>query len=283
MPVRPICNPRFYPGSSELCRRRIENLTQDFEIPEEPADLIGGLVPHAGWEYSGAVAAHVWKSLREKSQPRTIIIFGAVHYPGVTRNTVYPEGSWETPIGALEVDRELARSLVDSMDPLLIGGTEAHEQEHSIEVQLPFIKGLFPDCKILPIAVPLHHTPVQLGDRIGALTREMGVIAVGSTDLTHYGKRYQLFHRGTGPAAHEWMVKNDRRILDLIEPLQATEIQAEVVAHHNACGPGAIAASLAFARARGAERGIVLEYTTSYDVEPEGEFETAVGYSGVVF
>jgi hypothetical protein len=229
------------------------------------------------------VAAHAWKCLGERSEPGTIILFGAVHYPGVHRNAAFPGGAWETPLGDLEVDGALARRVVEHLGPSLISSEAAHEREHSLEVQAPFIKALFPRARILPIAVPPRSDAAQLGERLAELTGTEAVIAVGSSDLTHYGERYSFAPAGTGPQAHEWMKRNDRRILSLIETLDCGEVHREVAAHHNACGPGAIAATLAFARAAGRQTSVLLEYTTSHDVVPEPEFNMAVGYAGVVF
>ncbi|MBI4584474.1 MAG: AmmeMemoRadiSam system protein B [Planctomycetes bacterium] len=280
---RPIFNPGWYPVTPDECRRQIEEFNRDFTVPAGLADLKGGLVPHAGWVYSGRVAAHTWKALSDRSSPGTVILFGAVHYSGVHRNAAYPGGSWETPFGPIAVDEELARKLEQALGPLLVADEEAHEQEHSLEVHVPFVKALFPQARILPIAVPPSAAAAPLGRKIGELARGEAVIAVGSTDLTHYGRRYAFAPKGSGPAAHEWMRKNDELLLSLVQELKAEEIQDEVEAHQNACGPGAIAAALAFARAQGKKSATVLEHTTSFDVAPDREFTMAVGYAGVVF
>jgi len=271
----------FYPGD---CRRQVEEFLAGFEPPDEPAELVAGVVPHAGWEYSGRVAAQVWQSLAERAQPQTIIILGAFHRGGLSLSAVYPEGEWDTPLGPVEVDSRLAAEILAEFHALAVANTAAHRDEHSIEVQLPFLKVILPETKVVPIAVPLGGNPVQLGDLLGHLVQERAVVAVGSTDFTHYGEeRYAFAPRGTGPSAHEWLKANDRRLLTLVEGLLPEEMPPEVAAHHNACGPGALAATTAFARAQGAEKGIVLEHTTSYEVRPEPEFTCGVGYAGVVF
>ena len=151
-------------------------------------------------------------------------------------------------------------------------------------MQVPFIKALQPEAKIVPIAVPPSGHPVQLGDLLARIAREKPFVVVASTDLTHYGEeRFAFAPRGKGPAAHEWMKANDQRLIGLAESLLAEEILPEVVAHHNACGPGALAAATSFARARGAERGVLIEHTTSQDVQPEDPFTFGVGYAGMIF
>jgi hypothetical protein len=271
----------FYPGD---CLKQIEEFLLGFEPPDEPAELVSGVVPHAGWQYSGRVAARVWQSLAERARPETVILLGAVHHARISENAVYPDGEWETPLGPVAVNAALAAEILEEVKPLAVADTEAHREEHSIEVQMPFLKALLPDATVVPIAVPLSGHPVQLGDLLAHLTRSRRVVAVASSDLTHYGEeRYSYAPRGTGPTAHEWMKANDRRLLGLLTGLRAEEIPPEVAAHHNACGPGALAAATAFARARGAEKGMLLEHTNSHDVKPEGEFTFGVGYAGLVF
>lgn len=274
-------NRNFYPGDA---RRQIEEFLRGFDPPEEPVDLVGGVVPHAGWIYSGRVAAKVWHTLQERAHPETVIIFGAVHSHGLGENAIYPEGSWETPLGDVEIDADLVSEIIHEIQPLCVKDAGAHLGEHSIEVQVPFVKALMSQAKIVPIAVPPTSHPVQLGDRLGHMVKDRSVVAVASTDLTHYGEdRFAFAPRGTGSAAHEWMKANDRRVLELAEKLRAEEIPPEVASHHNACGPGALTAATAFARARGAERGFVLEHLTSHEVHAEEPFTFGVGYAGMIF
>jgi MEMO1 family protein len=278
---RSMSRRNFYAGD---LAKQVKEFLAGFEPPDEPAELVAGVVPHAGWMYSGKVAARVWRTLALRAKPETVIIFGAVHTANLHQNAVYAEGSWETPIGDVEVDSVLAREILAELKHLVVADPSAHDDEHSIEVHVPMVKAILPKAKIVPIAVPPSSNPVRLGDLLGHLVRDRRAVAVGSSDLTHYGEEHFAFApRGTGPAAHEWMKANDRRVLDLIENLLADEIVPEVASHHNACGPGALAAVTAFAKARGAERGNVLEQTTSYDVAPEGTFTGGVGYAGVVF
>jgi len=113
--------------------------------------------------------------------------------------------------------------------------------------------------------------------------RRPSAVVVASSDLTHYGERYGMAPAGTGPAAETWMKANDRRIIDLATAMKAEAIVPEAESHHNACGSGAMAAAVACAKALGRKNGVLVEYTTSHDVMPEGEFDMAVGYAGIVF
>jgi len=284
-PRRRIENAAFYTDSSSRCRAWIRELASTARATSLRGELCAGIVPHAGWRYSGAVALEVWKNLQSGSQPDVIIVFGAVHYPGVRRNSAYPGGSWDTPLGPIPVDGVLTDVLKEKLEQLLDMDARAHDQEHSIEVQLPFVKNFFPDSRVLPIAVPPGPPAVLLGQKIAEATQDLPVIAVGSTDLTHYGERYHFAPEGSGRQACDWMLGNDRRMIDLMLGIHADDVLSEARGYRNACGPGAIAATLSFARSRGISSGELLRHTTSHEVEkgsPEN-FNMAVGYAGIVF
>ena len=281
MQVREACAPHFYEGD---CARSTNRFLSGFSVPAQPARAVAGIVPHAGWQYSGAVAAKVFESIRQKANPATFIIFGAVHrWAGI--NGVFARGSWATPLGNIEIDEVLAARILDATSEWTVEDPKAHSGEHSIEVELPFLKYLFPQAKFVPIAVNPDSRAVPLGSRVGEIVRdfERPVVLIGSTDLTHYGDAYAFTPAGFGPRAHQWVHENDARILRLAGQMKAQEIIEEASSHRNACGAGALAATVAAAKVLGAGRGYQVEYTTSYDVVPEDEFRMAVGYAGILF
>jgi hypothetical protein len=166
----------------------------------------------------------------------------------------------------------------------------AHDQEHSIEVQVPLLRHVLPEVRIVPIAVLPDRQAATLGRMVGLVIRtlEADAVCLGSTDLTHYGPSYGFAPKGMGAAAIRWMrEENDRRMLDLMVAVDADKVVAEARAHANACGAGAVAATLAAARELGAQRGCIVQYTTSYDVMRDSmgrpDADAAVGYGGVVF
>lgn len=275
----------FYPASDRAARREIEAFltAADPQPPERP--VVAGLVPHAGWTYSGATAAYVFSLLGRQEPPETVVLFGAVHTWGVTHPSVYPSGVWRTPLGAIEVDAEFARRLLDAQPRSVLESAEAHAQEHSLEVQTPFIRYLLPEARILPIAMPPTGESARIGRAVAQVARDLGrrTVAIGSTDLTHYGPRYGIAPVGVGPQALEWVRENDARILDLAVRMEEERVIGEAQAHHNACGAGAVAATIAYAKELGAAEGRLLHYTTSYDVFPQGQPTDMVGYGAVVF
>lgn len=201
---------------------------------------------------------------------------------------MFGAGRWETPIGPALVDNRLTERILGHTN-LIVDDPYAHEEEHSIEVQVPFVKHLFPDAKIVPIMVP----PVEIADEVGqAVGRTLtsyqyDVLIIGTTDLTHYGPRYGFNPHGIGSNGNAWAKsENDRRFIDLLCAMKAKELVPEAYEQKNACSSGAAAATVAAAAALGATQGVLLEHTTSSDVlrgQAPGAEEDSVGYAAVVF
>ncbi len=286
MPVRsPTVAGMFYQAQETACRRQVADCLRAGEPLDTKLPILGGVVPHAGWSFSGPTAGCVFASLGAQEAPETVVLFGAVHSWGVTVSSEYGSGSWLTPLGNLSIDEELAQELLRAGGKIVVDRPKAHAGEHSIEVQLPFVKYLFPEARILPIATPPTSVSPLLGRSVARAVRELGrrAVALGSSDLTHYGPRYGFAPVGVGESALQWARENDARLLDLAVNLKAEQIVDEARAHHNACGAGAIAASIGYAAELGATRGVLLKYTTSHDVMPLGRPTDFVGYGAVVF
>jgi AmmeMemoRadiSam system protein B len=278
----------FYEAPPEKCRRHAEDLVAEANLPEDlPSRLFGGLVPHAGWVFSGRVAARTFKALAATGDVGTVVLFGADHTGAVSRGEVYEAGAWNTPLGEVKVDEKLAGALLGAAE-CLRANPGAHAYEHSIEVQLPLVQVLWPDAKFVPVAVPPAELATEIGKAVGRTIRGGFPRArvVGSTDLTHHGGHFGS-PGGRGKAGVEWAAENDRRMLDVIEAMAAEKVLPEARKHQNACGAGAIAATIAACKEMGATRALVLEYTNSYNVMREtypGTLDdTTVGYASVVF
>ncbi len=297
MPVRtPAVAGQFYPQSTQQCRAEVEQCLSRADSagsPPVPAgfEAVGGIAPHAGWICSGAVAGEVIRVLASSGRPdrpvETFVVFGAAHQRMATPAAVYDRGAWETPLGQVAVDEELAERVVRAA-PGMSANVEVHQFEHSIEVEVPFIQYLAPAARILPILVPPSHVAVEVGrvaaQAAGALGR--GVVFLGSTDLTHYGPRYRFTPMGCGANALRWAKEvNDRRLLDLVEALKSDQVVPEALEHYNACGSGAVAAAMEASKVMGADRAQILRHTTSNEVAQGrfGEMADAVGYAGVIF
>lgn len=284
-PRRPVVAGRFYPGGERCLSAAREMLDGAGEPP--PGEAVGGIAPHAGWTYSGKLAAKTVNALAA-GRPETVVLFTALHSWGVKTPAVYPEGAWETPAGLVTVDSELASALLAEAGDLVASDPLAHAEEHSGEVVVPFIQAALPGAKILPVAVPPSPRAHEVGEAAAKAAKGSGrkAVSVGSTDLSHYGRSaYGWAPKGEGRKALAWVRDvNDRRMVDLMLALEGEKVVAEAERSRNACGSGAVAAAIGWAREMGAARGVLLEYTTSHDVMREEEHPTMfVGYAAVVF
>lgn len=281
---------RFYPGQHATCVDQINECLEERPLIEPlPETITAGIVPHAGWAFSGSLAAMVFLAIKQQHEKvNTFVVFGAAHSFLGSAPAACNQGVWETPLGEIFVDDELA-------DAVLATGTaaadpHAHLSEHSIEVQVPFIQYLFPGAKILPIVVPPVEQAIELGANVGRIVAGQEgkkVICLGSTDLTHYGPRYGFTPQGTGREALEWAHNtNDKEFIDLALELKPADLLANAAKNGNACGPGATAATIAFAKEMGCERGRLLAHTSSSEVMQQKMDTTStdsVGYAAIIF
>lgn len=280
----------FYEASPSSCQLHAQRLIDQARLPSDlPGALYGGLVPHAGWDYSGTLAAMTLKALHEKQGLQTVVLLGAVHVAGAAQvGEVFDSGVWRTPLGEMMVDSDLAGAILAADTKALRANPAAHEVEHSLEVQLPLIQTLASQAKIVPIAVPPKALAMDVGRAVAKAIADSGIqaVVVGSTDLTHHGGQFGA-PGGHGEAGVRWSEANDRQMLDHIEKLSAQEIIPEANRCQNACGAGAITATIEACRQLGATRGLLLEYTNSYriirEIYPTDPDDTSVGYASVVF
>jgi len=285
----------FYPVDAAGCVRALDALRQ--KAPALPPEVLGayikgGLVPHAGWVYSGATALSVFQSLAQ-SQPRpeTVLIFATAHRSDVQVPCLQSEGAWRVPTGDVEIDAPLAALLLKEAGgpKFLEDRAQAHAGDHAIEVQLPLLTQLLPGVRFVPVAVPRVDFGPKLGEAAARAAQQLGrkVAALASSDLTHYGPNYYDFApKGTGLDAHRWSKEvNDRGFLERVLALDAAGACAQALEHQSACGPAATAAALACAKTLGATHGVLLEHTTSWEraKQDEGAPCDFVGYAGVVF
>jgi len=285
----PIVAGTFYEAKPDACSRAASQLFADYEpITSTTGCWYGGLVPHAGWVCSGAVAAHVFATLAAACKPTTLILFGGVHRYRGRMAAMFSHGRWETPLGPVEVDQRLAERIAGHTN-LIADDPYAHEEEHSIEVQLPLIKHVFPEAMIVPIMVPIMAAAHEVGEAVARTlsSYDYDALIVGTTDLTHYGPRYGFTPEGVGAKANAWAKEvNDSRFVDLLCELKHDKLVAEASQYRNACSAGAAAATLGAVRALGATEGILLDQTSSAEVLSArclGDMSDSVGYAGIVF
>jgi len=286
---KPIVAGQFYPGQHDSCVDEINQYLEQSTLSEAlPETIAAGIVPHAGWTFSGQLAVLVFSAIKQQEDKvHTFVIFGAAHgYFGHTP-AVYEAGRWMTPLGDAAIDEELAKAVLST--GVAVGDPQAHSSEHSIEVQVPFIQYLFAGAKILPIVVPPTDQAVVLGTTIGDIISqaEKKIVCIGSTDLTHYGPRYGFTPMGAGAEALQWASRvNDRQFIDLALKLEPKAMLTSAAENSNACGAGAAAAAVASAKRLGKTKGTLLAHTNSNDVmlrEMGTSSADSVGYAAIVF
>jgi len=287
---KPIVAGQFYPGQHDSCVDEINECLKARTLSKSlPETIAAGIVPHAGWTFSGSLAALVFSAIKQRHQKvHTFVIFGAAHGYFGQSPAVYETGSWITPLGEVAIDEELAGAVLSS--GTAVSDSAPHRAEHSIEVQLPFIQYLFAGAKILPILVPPGGQAVALGTSVGGIIsadEHKKIICIGSTDLTHYGPRYGFTPMGTGAEALKWADRvNDQKFIDLALKLEPQSLLTSAAENCNACGAGAAAAAVAAAKKLGKTKGLLLAHTNSNEIMLRKMGTTSaesVGYAAIVF
>ena len=272
----------WYPSSAAECEKEIEGfLAEGKKMGFQAGEWIGGIVPHAGWFFSGSIACNVISSLRSDEPPDVFVVFGMHLHPG-SPCIMMAEGAWETPFGEIGVDEQLSGELTRQFS-FTLESPDSFTQDNTIELQLPFIKYFFSEVRIVAMGVPPAKSSLEIGRAIVDIARQLNlrIKVIGSTDLTHYGRNYGFVSEGTGQQALDWVRnQNDRRIIDLMLDMDAEKVISEALASQNACCAGAAATAIETAKYLGADRAESIAYATSYDKSPGDSF---VGYVGIVF
>jgi MEMO1 family protein len=271
----------WYPESAAACEREIKKFLEGTDLQPVPRKrFVGGIVPHAGWFYSGSIACNVIHAMKGGGNTDVLFVFGMHLHPRSSAR-IMTGGAWETPFGKIEIESRCAGALTERFG-FAIETARDFTPDNTIELQLPFIKYFFPEAKIVPMGVPPAAASLEIGTTAVQLSIEMGLAAkvIGSTDLTHYGTNYGFMPKGTGPAAVEWVkTENDRRIVDAMLAMDPARVLREALDHQNACCAGAAATAISASRALGAEGSELFAYTTSYDRSPG---DSLVGYAGLL-
>jgi AmmeMemoRadiSam system protein B len=271
----------WYPSSERGCRQAVDEYLQSYS--GKPEGAFAGIVPHAGWIYSGRLATLTFAALA-KTKPQVVFLFGGHMHPG-QKCVCMPAGAFGTPLGPVVVHENLSTRLVEQFGCITESPQNA-SPDNTIELQMPIIRAVWPEAKVVAVAVAPGSQAEEIGSFAAqaASDSQLSAVAIGSTDLTHYGANYGFSPQGTGPEALAWSKqKNDRPFIDRLLALDAPGAVEHALANHSACCPGAAAAAVAFARARGATEGKLIEHTTSHDVEGRGSPSMWVGYAAIVY
>lgn len=286
---KPAVAGQFYGGTHDQCLAEIAECLSPRDLKMElPSPIVAAVVPHAGWVFSGELAATAFKAIKQvNNEVDTFVIFGAAHGYFGGGAVVDDTGAWQTPLGQIEIDRELAGEIVSKG---AAADCQAHQGEHSIEVQVPFIQYLFPKAKIVPIIVPVADFDPAFGAAVAQLIlqhKDKKIVCIASTDLTHYGPRYGFCPEGTGPEALKWSREtNDMEFINLALKMEADKLLQTALDKGNACGPAAVATVVTAAKTLGRICGVLLGHTTSHDIMLEKfnqPSEESVGYAAIVY
>jgi AmmeMemoRadiSam system protein B len=255
----------WYPASADALAAAVD---RHLAAAEEPGlqltELVALIAPHAGLTYSGPVAAHAYRQLRGRSVDLAVLV-GPSHFVAFEGVAVYPRGAFDTPLGPVEVDEECAARLI-AATPTVREYPAAHGREHSLEMQLPFLKRVAPPAKVVPLVMGVQRaeTVRALGDALGLVLRDRRALLVASTDLSHY---------------HDALVaaRLDAIVIDCVSRFDADALQEALDRQPDlACGGGPTVAVMRAARHLGASRALVLKYADSGDVS--GDKSSVVGY-----
>jgi len=266
---RPAVAGTFYPADSAALATMVRgHLDRVTDLPEIDGEIIALIVPHAGLIYSGQIAAYGYKLL-EGSQIERVILCGPAHRHPFQGASVYGPGvSWQTPLGAIDCDDRLCKSLAakDGIDVI----AAAHTQEHSLEVQLPYLQTVLSDFSIVPVVVAFQdeHAIQTLASALGDLEFDSRTIMVASTDWQHYKPA------SVGRPMDSLGIAC---LLDLDPERLATLLASERV---EMCGGGVAVAVTKAAIKKGANRAKLLRYGDSGDVS--GDKQAVVGYAAIV-
>lgn len=282
-PVRPATLAgSWYPGTAAECQRKILEFTRHEKEPESTQKQpVGGIVPHAGWFFSGQIACRVIAAVCRDKVPDLVAIFG-MHMHSQSRPLLMGAGSCATPLGPLDIDAQVTEALSEQLG-LPAKAPDRFPADNTIELQLPFIKHFAPDAQIVVLGVPPAPVALTIGQAVAKVARQFGrrLRVLGSTDLTHYGPNYGFAPKGRGPKAHHWVVQeNDRAVIDAMLAMDADQVLAIARKQQNACCAGAVAAAVAAGYQMGAGPARQTEYASSYDRHPDDSF---VGYVGIIF
>ena len=264
----------FYPDSPKVLSAQVGKFIHDAALQESDGTLIGLIAPHAGYVYSGHVAGYAYKQLVGQSFD-TVVLLGLSHRYRIDGAAIYARGAFRTPLGDIQIDEDLAAEIT-RLNSDILDLPAAHANEHSLEVQLPFLQHLLSDFRIVPILLQddSPENVIPLSQAIAAAVSDRSTLLIGSTDLCHY-------------PTYEAARKSDQVVIEAIEGFdpdylgeqmdEYMQIHPTKNFHCMMCSTGAIYSTMRVAKALGGNRIEVLKAANSGDV-PIGGRDQVVGY-----
>ncbi len=266
---KPAVAGSFYPGDGKTLSRQVREFLSRAAKEEVAGEIVGLVSPHAGYMYSGLVAAHAFKTV-EGMKFDAVVVVAPSHRVRFQGASVYDRGGYETPLGVLPIEKDLCQKL-KSESNLIESLPQAHSQEHSLEVQLPFLQEVLGKFNLVPMVLGSqdYRSSETVGKAIARAVKGKKVLLVASTDLSHYHP-------------YDRAVQLDKIILDDIQAFDAQKLGRDLDAGKGeACGGGPVMAVMVAAKELGANRAKILKYMNSGDVT--GDRSGVVGYAAAVF
>ena len=277
---RPQVASQFYEGDAEALKAQISSCFLHPLGPQKlpqtnflnhPRNVVGLISPHAGYMYSGPVAAHAFYELAIDGKPDTLVLLGPNHTGYGSALSIMREGAWRTPLGDVEVDSVVADAIL--RETSLVDVDElAHRFEHSIEVQLPFLQFLYGNTfKIVPLCYQLddYDSVREVGSALTEALVDTNTVVIASSDMTHYQ-----------PA--KVAEAKDQAALKAVVDMDAKRFYETIQTQHiSACGFAPITSLLTYVNGVGAKEAKLLSYHNSGDIT--GDHSSVVGYAAVSF
>jgi MEMO1 family protein len=266
---KPVVAGTFYPGSASKLRSEIEGFLSNVEKVPVNGKITAIIVPHAGYVYSGQVAAYAYKQI-EGMHFDTVVMIGVSHRMPFRGAAIYKSGAYETPLGTVKVDDELASELMNQTD-ILEFYPDADAIEHSLEVQVPFLQVVLSDFKIVPILMREWSGIISyaISDALAKVMKDKNVLIVASTDMSHYHP-------------YKEAVSMDDVAITSIKRMDIEQLDDDLASGEaELCGAGGVIVTLMTAKKLGIEGIEILKYANSGDVTGD-KSDGVVGYFSAV-
>ncbi|MFH1130849.1 MAG: AmmeMemoRadiSam system protein B [Pseudomonadota bacterium] len=272
----------WYPNQEKECLAEFDSFEQTSVPWQGEHTLRGGILPHAGWSFSGRLAYNVVREIASRNPNMDTVILYAGHLSPNAPISIMTTGDYWTPLGPIPTDEELATQVAQQRG-VHQETPENHSQDNSAEVQFPLIKRFFKNARLVVVNAPPRPEILTFADALAKTATQLNrkIAILGSTDLTHYGPNYAWTPRGTGHDAIEWVSQeNDPPFIEAVRNMDPHAILQIAREHKNACCAGAAAAAVQTASRLGSKTGELLGYATSAEIHPSSSF---VGYAAMVF
>lgn len=266
---QPVVAGTFYPKHPQTLHQDLQTFFAEVNYDDPiSGEIVGLIAPHAGYVYSGQVAAYAYKSLKDRTF-ETVVVIAPSHYAQFAGSSIYDGDGYQTPLGRIPLDRSMIADLKTHRDRITFR-PDAHYREHSLEVQLPFLQEALGDFKLVPIVMgdQSWENCQSLAELLTVTYRTRKTLLVASSDLSHF---YADNHARA----------LDQVILDHINRFEPRELWEDIARQKcEACGAGPMIAVMLAAKNQGADKARVVKYANSGEVS--GDYSRVVGYAAAI-